>query len=300
MNLLSTARYIVKHPLSRGRRLANLGRFIAWQVGSRLVPGPVAIALTNKARLFAEPGMTSATGHIYVGLQEFEDMAFVAHALRPGDLFVDVGANIGAYTALAGAVAGAAVMAFEPNDLARDWLARNVALNGLQARVEIRNEAVGATAGNVEFTVDRDTTNSVVVAGDGLAVAERKATVPMTTLDIMCQKRCPAIIKIDVEGFELPVIEGASELLSHSGLLALVVEMNGSGAKYGFDESKLVSLLGARGFEPMMYRPEERKLVARSDASSHASDNVIFARKSSFLDHLLRDAEQLNIQGRRV
>ena len=47
-------------------------------------------------------GMTGATGNVYCGLHEFEDMALVLHALRPRDLFVDVGANVGSYTVLGG------------------------------------------------------------------------------------------------------------------------------------------------------------------------------------------------------
>jgi hypothetical protein len=41
------------------------------------------------------------SGNIYAGLHEFGDMAFVLHFLRAGDLFADVGANIGSYTVLA-------------------------------------------------------------------------------------------------------------------------------------------------------------------------------------------------------
>lgn len=54
--------------------------------------------------------MTGATGNIYVGLHEFEDMAFLLHVLRRTDLFVDVGANIGSYTILAGGAAGAKLL----------------------------------------------------------------------------------------------------------------------------------------------------------------------------------------------
>lgn len=52
------------------------------------------------ARLMVRNGMTGATGNIYCGLHEFTDMSFVLHLLRPDDLFVDVGANIGSYTVL--------------------------------------------------------------------------------------------------------------------------------------------------------------------------------------------------------
>ena len=54
------------------------------------------------------------TGNIYCGLAKFADMAFVLHVLRAGDLFVDIGANAGAYTLLASSVTGAKTTCFEP------------------------------------------------------------------------------------------------------------------------------------------------------------------------------------------
>ena len=107
MGLISIARFIIDHPLSQGRILANLGRFACWQIGARLARGPVATRFVNSAQLLASPGMTGATGNVYVGLHEFTDMSFVLHFLRPNDLFVDVGANIGSYTILATAAVGA-------------------------------------------------------------------------------------------------------------------------------------------------------------------------------------------------
>ena len=64
--------------------------------------------------LIANAGMAGATGNIYVGLREFEDMAFLLHLLRPDDLFVDVGANIGSFTVLASGAVGARSLAIEP------------------------------------------------------------------------------------------------------------------------------------------------------------------------------------------
>ncbi len=58
--------------------------------------------------------MTGATGNIYAGLHEFDDMAFFLHLLRPEDMFADVGSNIGSYTILASGVVGAKSVAFEP------------------------------------------------------------------------------------------------------------------------------------------------------------------------------------------
>jgi hypothetical protein len=49
-------------------------------------------------------GMTGATQNIYVGLQEFVDIMLTLHFLRKGDLFLDMGANVGSYTILASGV----------------------------------------------------------------------------------------------------------------------------------------------------------------------------------------------------
>jgi len=43
----------------------------------------------------ARPGETGVTGNIYTGLHEFSSMGYLLHVLREGDLFVDVGANVG-------------------------------------------------------------------------------------------------------------------------------------------------------------------------------------------------------------
>ncbi|WP_017364163.1 hypothetical protein, partial [Methylococcus capsulatus] len=102
MGILNTLSFLLNHPLSQGRKLPALARFVRWQLGSRLLPGEVVCPFVNDACLVVRPGMTGATGNLYVGLHEFEDMAFLLHYLRPEDLFVDVGANVGSYTVLAG------------------------------------------------------------------------------------------------------------------------------------------------------------------------------------------------------
>jgi len=90
-----TVKSLLAHPSNCGRPLSTLARFVRWQIGSRLVPGPVAVPLVGEIRILAASGMPGASGAAYLGLHEYADMAFVLHFLRPGDLFVDVGANVG-------------------------------------------------------------------------------------------------------------------------------------------------------------------------------------------------------------
>ena len=157
MGLLNTFRFIAQHPVTRDHKFSAYGRWLRWQVGSRILGWPVAVPFVNDTRLLVRPGLTGATGNVYCGLHEYEDMAFVLHLLRPGDLFVDIGANIGSYTLLASA-AGANILCFEPVRSTFESLLDNIHLNRLETRVEARNQAVGRAGGEIEMIVDQDTT----------------------------------------------------------------------------------------------------------------------------------------------
>src|SRR4029453_12291641 len=175
----------VRHPLNRGRPLKAIWRYLRWQTSSLLAPGPVAFSFVNDTLLLATFGMAGATGNCYAGLYEFEDMAFIAHLLRPGELFVDVGANVGAYNVRAGAV-GARCLALEPVAATFAHLARNVNLNGLGDRVVLENVAVGARAGTVRFTEQLGAMNRVATDADRAAVE-----VPVRTLDELMAAATP-------------------------------------------------------------------------------------------------------------
>src|SRR6188768_213885 len=101
MSLSQTLRFIADHPLNRQHKSAALLRFLKWQIGIRLLPGRVVYDWINGTSFIVQRGETGLTGNLYCGLHEFSDMAFVLHAVGAGDLFVDVGANVGSYTLLA-------------------------------------------------------------------------------------------------------------------------------------------------------------------------------------------------------
>ena len=94
MSLFSTLRFIIKHPLNRGQPISAVGRFIAWQIRSR-IQREIIFNWIDGSKLVVRRAMTGATGNLYCDLHEYEDMSYLLHPLRPGDLFVDVGANIG-------------------------------------------------------------------------------------------------------------------------------------------------------------------------------------------------------------
>jgi hypothetical protein len=152
--------FLANHPLTRRRRLSAMARVLRWQIVSRFRE-EVILDWIGGTRFAARRGMTGITGNIYAGLHEFSDMAFVLHFLRPHDLFVDVGANVGSYTILASGVVGCRTVAFEPDPEAAAALERNVALDRIAERVETRRAAVGDRDGTIRFSVGLDTVNHV-------------------------------------------------------------------------------------------------------------------------------------------
>jgi FkbM family methyltransferase len=276
--VLKPLRWVLQHPINRGHMLGAIRRYFAWQIGSRLVPGPVAIPFADKTRLLVAPGMTGATGNIYAGLHEFEEMSFLLHALRPGDLFVDVGANVGSYTVLASGACGARSLAFEPVPSTFSHLIDNIRLNNLDALVDARNVSLGRKQGFVDITTSLDAANHVVSASEPTALSVR---VPVVTLDSALGGRQPTVVKIDVEGFETEVLEGAAKTMESNSLVGLIVETNGSGARYGFDEGQLWSRLLRWGFLPVRYQPRRRLLVASSERP--LKGNTLFVRSMEVL-----------------
>jgi len=154
--LIAMFKFILSHPLNRGRPLSTLARFVTWQVASRL-RAEIEFEWIEGAKLIVSRGMTGATGNIYCGLHEFVEMGFLLHLLRPNDLFLDVGANIGSYTILAASVCRARAIAFEPDPHAARVLRRNIAINHLSALADVREAALGGVRGQIVFTVGLDT-----------------------------------------------------------------------------------------------------------------------------------------------
>jgi FkbM family methyltransferase len=248
------------------------------------------VDFVNGAKLLVRPGMRGATGNVYLGLQEFEEMAFVMHLLRPGDLFVDVGANVGSYTVLAAAGVGADCISFEPDPEAFEWLRRNLDLNAIGARVQARQEALGGKVDQIAFSLGRDTVNHVV---PGDSSEERTQLVSMVTLDDALGQRNPVMIKVDVEGFETEVVSGAGRALAHPDLCCVLMELAGMGQRYGFDEAHVRKLMERQGFGEYSYAPFERSLTAvNSD-----TNNSLFVRNLPYVRKRLAEAPPIAVMG---
>jgi FkbM family methyltransferase len=275
MAFLSTLRIILDHPLNRGRKMKALGRYVRWQAGSRLLPGRVLVEWVGGSRLLSGRGESGVVFNIHCGLHDVEDMAFLLHVLRAGDLFVDVGANAGSYTVLAGAVAGARVVAFEPAPETFRRLQDNVSANRMSDRVDCRNMGLGDKDGTLRLSVGEDCMNHVLSAAEADAPG---VDVPVRRLDDVLASGSPSLIKIDVEGFEDLVLRGAVRTLASPALSAVILELNGSGRRYGLKDADIHEFMRKNGFSSFRYDPFERTLFPLDGPNAGGGNNTLYVK----------------------
>ena len=289
---LRTVNFLLNHPLSSRNKIKAAFRFISWQLRSRLIGKPVVYDFVNQSQLLVYPGMTGATGNIYAGLHEFYDMGFVLHALQDKDVFVDIGANIGSYTVLAGSVVGANCISIEPIPSTFSYLLENVKLNKIENKVNCLNLGLGKDSGTLRFSTDEDTMNHVVANTEN---CKSYIEVEVKRLDDVMGDRIPTVIKIDVEGWEAHVIAGAQGILSKDKPLAMLMEF-GLGDRYGFDEKKLYREILNFGFQRASYSPFER-VLSTSDETGLSGGNILFIKGMDYFKNRVKSAPKFKALG---
>ena len=153
--------------------------------------------------------------HGLIDSRELPVEDYLAQNIKPGDVFMDIGANVGFYSAFASAL-GAKVYAFEPTPETFDILKANV------PEATLARKALMAADGQIRFA-DRGRAHgynsAVIESGDTHII-----TVDAATLDGYCRSNGvhPAILKIDVEGAEDMVIRGGEATLMKDRPVLLV------------------------------------------------------------------------------
>ena len=285
--VFTALRWAASHPMRRGSKTNAVISFVRSQIGAKLVQGDVCVAFPNDTRLLVPPQMKGSFHFIWPGVYDFEEMSFVMHFLRPGDLFVDAGANIGVYTVLASGVAGAQTIAFEPDPLIFDFLQKNVLLNNLSTLACARNLALGDQEKKIRFTTGLGTENHVVPRDS----IEKNVEVEISSLDKQMTGLEPVVVKIDVEGFEREVLVGGMNCLTKPSMRALIIERVGNGQ----DEAALHKNIRGLGFLPCTYAPLTRTLHSIPDESF---GNIIYVRSLQAANERLSQAPAYRFAGK--
>jgi FkbM family methyltransferase len=179
------------------------------------------ICLVRDGSLFlTRPSLTLGWHVAFFGSYEPELRGFIRTVLAEGGVAIDVGANVGWHTLLMGRLVGprGRVLAIEANPSIREQLSRNIALNRL-AHVEIVPCAVAESERSLDF-LGPDAAHACSASGHVVtdaAEASGSIRVDARTLDaIVAERRIERLdlIKIDVEGFEWPALQGGEQAIA--------------------------------------------------------------------------------------
>lgn len=142
---------------------------------------------------------------------EYQSVSSFSRLARSARTVIDVGANTGVYSLIAAAAnPNARIHAFEPTPSTYKSLIRNVALNGIEVRCQPYQIALSNSIGSANFDLPADLTMARMIG----TATPTSIEVPVSTLDTVVDITEPIdLIKIDVEGFEDLVLEGATGIL---------------------------------------------------------------------------------------
>jgi FkbM family methyltransferase len=205
----SASFYVRKAPWTLGKRMAFdlFTRYLGWRrygIRTRTTFGDLM-----------ELEFPDLVSRIIYLTGQWEPMItqYVRETLRQGDVFIDVGANLGYYTLLASRIVGNSgkVIAIEASPYIAARLRRNIELNACR-NVRIVNAAVSDSKGEVQLFAGQDTNLGNTTTVESLATRNRlkaSGAVQAETLEMLVGRtalQCARLIKVDVEGAELAVV----------------------------------------------------------------------------------------------
>lgn len=221
---------------------------------------------------------TALSANLWVYPNEFtNDENLLRRYLRPGDTFVDVGANIGMLTLAASTLVGNGghVFCYEAHPQTFKYLVENIEINKFD-NITPRNIAASNASGHLGFSDLNSDDQNYVSLSENLPL-----TVPAAPLDEAPEllRRKIALLKIDVEGFEKYVLEGARCVLERTDAVYFEVSDSLYGRNgYGFEQ--VYDLLAGAGFDLFQYDGGLARAVSRSE-SFGSSRNVLAIKPDS-------------------
>lgn len=234
---------------------------------------PLARAITIQRpgyRIRFHPSAVSAeTWHLPKLISAEE--RFVARTLKSGDTYVDVGANVGLLALRAASIVGPTgrVIAIEAHPATFSYLQDNIRLNGFG--ITAIHAAAGDANGVIRFSSGRsDDQNHVVIdSEEGIDVAVKR-------LDEMVPPGPITLLKVDVEGFELPVFLGAPAVLSRTRTI-MFESWDQHVVRYDYRVADILKLLRDAGFRITRLHEDHELPIAGEHTSVHC-ENLIAHR----------------------
>jgi len=246
MNYIKTFYETLIHPKNKDRIFLTLWKIIYWKLNQLTLKLPTIVNLGNNIKCVCYPDSSYGGMVVYTTYPDLEVVNGIKKNLPPKGVFVDVGANIGFMSLIAATVDATIIHSFEPSPKAYPRLVENINLNNLSSRVRLNNSLISNSNKPIFFFDDERSELSHITMSDFASIK-----VKSTTLDEYCKKNNISkidVLKIDVEGAELQVLKGASNMLKAGKVKHIYCELNSASKNYGSSNYETIKLLKSFGY----------------------------------------------------
>jgi FkbM family methyltransferase len=271
MNLLRFLKKCVTDTPAAMRSLRVVARDYYGKLYWSLRPGtPLAYHLPTGGTLLLDH-KHSFTGCFWPDVDHYEPevRSFLQYALRPGDTFIDCGANVGYFSIQAGALVGSTgrVVAIEANPRTFKLLERNLQANRFGIPVHC---ALTSQPGEVELFMPKDWDVFSSLRPEGLVEGQSDHSFKVTarTLDEVIDElklKKVNVVKIDIEGGELDVLRSAPKLLADFRPSIITEYSINTWNIFGATHQELKELAQRFKYTLLLFDPLAQKLVSLSD-----------------------------------
>ena len=286
----------LQRPDTRSNLAQALLKRVLWRLHWLIKDHPYEVTFAENLRIKI-PKSGSGSLIYYQGFSEFETADFFMRFLKPDSIVIDVGAHIGEYTLLSSDLVGSSgkVYAFEAQPNTFSTLRENVTLNNL-TNVTLNSVAVSDNTGEIEFEIhDEPSISSIRKPSKDTPQSQNTVVVPTITLDNYCQQHNldnVTLIKVDVEGAEKLVFQGAEHLmtLSPEQSPTWIFEYSPSAYQsFGYSANALFDLLIHHGYQ--IYRYSQGGTISEFTPNSPARGiiNLVATKDPSSLRSMLNN-----------
>lgn len=241
--LTTVANRLIQAPEFKGRQ--RLLKAILRQIDGKPVRSKYGVLMRSRVCDFTNYACISGTFH-----RDYDDVFAEIDAMEPGMAFVDVGANAGLFSMVAGKRVGAqgAVLSFEPNRKIFADLADNIVSNRLE-NIFPFNVAIGKEAGKLRFeNGSREHSGIGKLSQEGDVEVATMSFADQVLFDLLIGDR-RTVIKVDVEGAEGLVLEALGPVLNKPKLEKVVVEIDDANLRaFGSSAEQVYARMTDAGF----------------------------------------------------
>ncbi|GAB3195578.1 FkbM family methyltransferase [Pontibacter aydingkolensis] len=225
--MYSSLRILLSSPYNKKHPIFAIKRFITWKFIRAARLKDIKVNFWGDRVFLINYDSFQSMWLMYNYIVDWEEFNLIKAYVRPHDQIVDIGTNMGFYSIwMSKFLTSGNVHSFEPDHMNYNRLIKNIELNSLNDVIIANNTALSNLSGLMNFTIGLDGENHIAQSEESESIL-----VETLTLDSYADKNNLSnfsYVKIDVEGFEKDVLEGARNLLAHQRIDIIQLEINDS------------------------------------------------------------------------